>query len=261
MMRARGRALAVAFAVAVLAIATAAAQPPIERWLIEPFEWEGKLEAGGSLTVRNPYGDVRARRSGRGAVGVYAVMQRHRDDPRVWRVVTTPHERGLDVGVILVTAGAADVAADWSRRRVDLTVYVPEGTPYEVHTDAGLIEAKRLASDVTARSSRGEIVVTTTGSVDARSASGRIRHGLLDAMWSGSARLATTTGDIAVTVPRGADVDLAVRTRGRVTAQGATLTPRDDQPGGPVGLLLGKGASEIRVESASGAVLVRHLAS
>lgn len=222
----------------------AAAAPLKQDWRIEPFEWHGSLGAGRVLAVRNPYGDVRARRADGATTAVYAAMQRHRDDPREWTISIVESADGLAVEVVLAGGAVPAAAADWAPRRVDLTVYVPTGARLRVETVDGLIEAKRLGGDVEARSVGGEIVVTTTGSVDARSEAGRIRYSFLDPKWVGSARLVTRSGDITLSLPRGANVDLAVQTRGENSTA-----------------VLGAGGSRVAVESESGKVKVQQIRS
>jgi hypothetical protein len=224
--------------------AAAAAGPLKQDWRIEPFEWHGSLAAGRVLAVRNPYGDVRARRADGGTTAVYAAMQRHRDDPREWTIAIAESADGLAVEVVLAGDAVPAGAADWAPRRVDMTVYVPAGAKLRVETVDGLIEAKRLRGDVEARSVGGEIVVTTTGSVEARSEAGRIRYSFLDPKWVGSARLVTRSGDIALTLPKGANVDLAVQTGGESSTA-----------------VLGAGGSRVAVESESGRVEVQQIRS
>jgi hypothetical protein len=255
---ARRSALAFLAMLAALAAAVAAA-PAMKDWRIEPFEWHGKLEAGRQFTVRNPYGDVRARRADGTSAAVYAAMQRHRDDPRPWNVAIAEVTDGLSVHVELAagTATGAAPAADWTPRRVDLTVYVPPGARLSVQTEGGLIEGKRLASDIEARSRSGEIVITTAGSVDARSQEGRIRYSFLKPDWTGAARLTTRSGDIILNLPHGANVDLAIHTRG-VIAAGAALAPGASAPSRDgLEAKLGAGGSPVVVESETGRVEVQ----
>lgn len=242
--------------------AAAGARPLAKDWRIEPFEWHGSLAAGRVLTVRNPYGDVRARRSNGTSASVHAAMQRHRDDPREWKISVAETADGLAVEVVpapgKVPAGAA---ADWGLRRVDLTVYVPAGARLRAETTAGLIEAKRLGSDVHARSAGGEIVVTTSGSVDARSEQGRIRYSFLDPQWAGSARLATRSGEVIVILPKRSNVALKVRTRGEISADGLPAPGGGPPRAGPkhheFQRVIGTGASVVAVESESGKVEIR----
>lgn len=233
--------------------------PPTADWRVEPFEWRGELAAVDVVAVRNPYGDVRARRAEEGAA-VYAMMQRHRQDPRAWTIAIDEREKRLAIEVV-PAAGApsedAATAAAWAFRRVDMTVYVPAGAKLEVETAGGLIEAKRLRSDVEARSASGEVVITTAGSVDARSDTGAIRYSCLDAGWAGSARLATRTGDVAVVLPRDVDAELTVRTRGAVAGDGAPLAAATREDGGPLHAVLGTGANPVTIESESGNVEIR----
>jgi hypothetical protein len=234
--------------------------PSKQEWSIEPFEWHGSPAAGQTLTVRNPWGDVRARRIDGSEVALYAVKQHHRDDPRPWRVAIAEGDDGLTVDVSIEDADeAAEPPIQWARRRLDLTIYVPAASTLRAETTTGLIEAKRLASRVEARSTRGEIVVTTTGSVDARSAEGRIRYSSLTPSWTGSARLVTGSGDIALALPRDADLDLSIRTGGEITADEA-LAPTPGEPRA-IHAVAGRGTGRVVAESATGNVVVRRIRS
>jgi hypothetical protein len=244
--------------------ALVSAGPLKKDWRLEPFEWHGSLGAGRLLSVRNPYGDVRARRSEGADIAVYAVMQRHRDDPREWKIAITAAGDDLAIEVVFAAGTVpADAAAGWGPRRVDMTVYVPAGARLQAETTAGLIEAKRLGGDVQARTAAGEIVITTSGNVDARSEEGRIRYSFLDSQWVGSARLVTRSGDIKVTLPRGANVALAIDTRGEISTDGALAPsagpPLPDPPRHGFKAVFGAGGSPVAVESESGKVEVRQM--
>ncbi len=240
--------------------APAEAAPRMKDWRIEAFEWHGKLDGGRVLAVRNPFGDVRARRADGASAAVYAALQRHRDDPRQWKVAITEVAERLSVVVEPASAAApAAAAANWAPRRVDLTVYVPPGAKLEVQTEGGLIEGKRLASDIEARSASGEIVLTTAGSVDARSREGRIRYSFLDPAWAGAARLVTRSGDIVLTLPEGANVDLAIHTRGVIAAGGALPPSAGPKSRHGFEAKLGAGGSAVVVESESGRVEVQRI--
>ena len=241
------------------AVPAVAAPPSMDEWRIEPFEWQGALDSGHRLTVRNPHGDVRARRSTSGDVAIFAAMQRHAGDPRAWRVAIEPVNGDLEVAVALGDAAVpAPLPADWSPRRIDLTVFVPDGAQLRVETGAGRIEAKRLRSDIEARSTSGEIVVTGSGSVEARSETGAIRYSFLSADWAGAARLSSGTGDITLVVPRDAAIDLTLRTRGEIAG---VAIPAASGSNGERRLVVGGGGSPVVAESDTGRIALHRIPS
>lgn len=236
------------------------AAPSTDDWRLEPFHWRGTLAEGATVRVRNPFGDVRARRSEGNAVSVHAAQQRHREDPRQWTISIAEGENGLEVEVVLAEGTVPTAAAeDWAPRRVDMTVYVPASARLDVEIVDGLIEAKGLGGDVAARSVAGEIVIITAGSADVRSEEGRIRYAFADPKWVGATRLTGGAGDILVTLPAGADVDLAIRTGGDI-ATDLALAP-SPETGGTSHLVLGEGRSPIAIESDSGNVKVQRIPS
>lgn len=236
------------------------AAPRKDDWRLEPFHWRGELGDAATVRVHNPFGDVRARRSEGNAVSVHAAQQRHREDPRQWTISIAEGENGLEVEVVLAEGTVPTAAAeDWAPRRVDMTVYVPASARLDVEIVDGLIEAKGLGGDVAARSVAGEIVIITAGSADVRSEEGRIRYAFADPKWVGATRLTGGAGDILVTLPAGADVDLAIRTGGDI-ATDLALAP-SPETGGTSHLVLGEGRSPIAIESDSGNVKVQRIPS
>jgi len=247
----------------LVALAAALDAAPLQQdWRIEPFEWRGSLGGARVLTVRNPYGDVRARRSEGDEVSVHAALQRHREDPREWTIAIEERGGGFAVEVQLADGKVPEAAAaDWGLRRVDLTVYLPARAKLEVETVSGLIEAKRLGGDVEARSAGGEIVIIAAGSVDARSDSGPIRSAFLDPAWAGSARLATRGGAITVHLLESSDIDLTIRTRGEIASDVALAPSGGADPGTPRRAPGSPGGGRVAIESETGNVNVQRIPS
>jgi hypothetical protein len=130
------------------------AEPLIEEGDALDFEkitsqWLEPIEAGGTLSVVNMFGNVYARFGGyENQVEILATAQRLESELPELRVDRKPVEGGLEVVVGPAAANTGGVGGSTAGRvakqfetrdRVDLVVFVPQGATFEVRTGDGLI--------------------------------------------------------------------------------------------------------------------------
>ena len=243
------------------AIAAQEADPFEPGWDTQRRQWSGRLGARDDgeparLRLINEFGDIRARSSDNDEVDVRAVVQRRRD-------VEAPVELHVseDADGILIEVRFPEAAIDRDLllpgrppdRRVDVAIFVPVGATFDARTVTGLLEARGLSGDARLRSESGDLVVRTSGSLDASTEHGSVRAQFLTSEWTTPPRIETTTGDIRVEVPRSTNATGHLETRFEITTDYSIEIERE-------GLLktgratIGEGGPEIVLHSHKGAV-------
>jgi hypothetical protein len=229
------------FAFSLLASVRAVAQPPpatasptpapregepdrLAGMRLEHFKWS--RDVGGDAPIRaievvNDYGDVRARLVKEATLEASGVIQRL--DPGLAGVGVTVERRGAVVALTVAYPPGRLQDADADPRkdhmdRLDLTVFVPAGVAFGARTIRGIVEARGLESDVTAATSAGDISVTTSGAVQARTVEGQVRVLLRPGSAQGPIVLQSASGSLSLTVPAGADLDIRAETAGAISS-------------------------------------------
>lgn len=198
-----------------------AAQPAQAKpFRVERYDWSGTLELSAALrrlVVRNDYGDVRARFAGDGLANLHAVIQRLGSGPDVGVNV----ERHGDTLVVAVVSPPGRVSVDQARLpktavdRVDLVVYVPPQAALDAESARGLVEARGLQGDVRAVTVDGEIRVSASTAVEARSEGGAVTVNLAK-LGEAPTRIESRTGAIRLALPADGDFRLQVETGGEL---------------------------------------------
>jgi hypothetical protein len=210
--------------VLMLSLASAPAPTQAKEFKIEHFQWtaDPALVAGiRRVELRNDYGDIRARAGIPGMLEVYSVIQRLGPGPEDVGVNVVRHEEVLAV-TVSYPPGRRDVDHERLEKgqvdRCDTVIYVPPGVELAGQSFRGIVEARNLQGSVSASTLDGEIRVSATGTVRARS-----RDGAITVVFpksdgrSGVSLLESETGTLSVTVPAGSDVELRAETGGAIT--------------------------------------------
>lgn len=194
----------------------AAEQSEPENPDIERSQLFAQVGAAGTLSIENPFGDVRARFGGyEPRAEILATTQNLRADGVLLEVASKETEEGAEVAVGY-PAGALP-APEGDRSRVDVVVFVPEGVTLEVETKGGLVEAKGLKGDVSIVTETGEVRVKgTTGVVHARTDSGNMNLTFDPALEGPPHRLESVRGDILVFLPETASAVIVAETSAEI---------------------------------------------
>jgi hypothetical protein len=224
-----------------------------ESWHRESSQAFETIEAGGTVRVTNPLGDVRARFGGyENRVEVLATVQYPDRQTSVPEVSLTPVETGLEVSTRWSDGQGADALG-----RVDLVVFIPRGATLDARTRDGLIEAKGLKSNLIASTQTGEIRIRSThGHVSAKSARGAVSVALETGVTEQSQSISTETGDIEVYLWEDAAMDVHLATSGEISTDFSIDIEyrRFEEPGKLGRATLGGGGPELRLESKRGRV-------
>jgi hypothetical protein len=156
-----------------------------------------KLPEGQTIEVDNPHGSVYLRFGGyEHQLDIRATIQQPETAAKF------AFEPGARDGRFEVAPRLPEGVGLAEGQRIDLVLYVPKGHAVRARTASGMAESRGLKSDIDLTTDTGEIAVRgTDGTVQARSAEGRIEVTLEDGARAGSEqRIASRTGSVAVNV-------------------------------------------------------------
>ena len=200
------------------------ASPLAKPFAIERVSWS--KEADGTppiraIEVHNDYGDIRARFTPDQRIEAWGVIQRLGRGPE--GVGLTVERRGAVVALTVAyppgrIQDAEAAPAKDSLDRLDLTVFVPEGVALDARTLRGMVEARGLKSDVTAATLDGNISVSTSGVLQARSERGAVSATLEPAPGPRPLLIETTSGAIDLTLPERAGLEVRATTSAKLTS-------------------------------------------
>lgn len=197
----------------LLACAAVAVAPAAAR--AQDFDWNGRVDRGDAVEIKNINGGIRASLASGDRVVVTAVKKDNgRGDPADVRIEVVEHDGGVTLCAVYPDSGGeknecrpGDAGRLSSRDNdvsVDFTVQVPAGVTFLAHSVNGGIEAGDLRSDVTAETVNGGVKVSTSGVARASTVNGSIEASMGRADWSGDLEFETVNGGITVRLPEGA---------------------------------------------------------
>jgi len=183
------------------------------------WQWHGPLERGKAVEIRGVTGNIHAAPSESGEVEVSAVIEKEGVAETV--VIRAIENRtGMTFCAVRHGSSACDTDALTSPgARVDYEVRLPVGVKLSAHTVNGEIQARALDSDVEADTVNGAVVVSTSGTVQARTVNGPIDASLLQPCWTKAPEFSAVNGKIMVSIPRTVNSNVRAETRnGKIVA-------------------------------------------
>lgn len=171
-------------------------------------EHSNKLDAGATVRIENPWGDIRVRKSDRrGVVEITMASQRIGPDwpgqPEL-RMDQSPTEFSVTTAF-----PGGRVTGDGRNARIDLMVMVPAGHTMEFRTRDGAIKAKKTIGSVAARSDSGSIKIINDGPIRASSESGQLQVRPMYPGW-GELALSSATGKVVAFLPDPANLQIEI---------------------------------------------------
>lgn len=227
-------------------------------WQTERLEQSRPLGENDTIEIRNEYGDIRCRAGAVEQVEVLSNSQRLKDDPLMPRIHIGQRDGRMVIEVSFVTDETRTESPEtdeMKRRRVDLTVIMPAEARLVAHTRGGLIEAKGLEREMQADSLSGNIVVSTTATIRARTERGSIKLDLKSDQWEIAPSLETVTGNIEVWLPHVANLTISAETQGRITTD-YSIDIRNEAKTKHISARIGKGGATLPITTIRGDVLI-----
>ena len=238
------------------------------------FTWDGRMEKGHTLFVRNLNGAIRVTRAEGDRASISAAKRWRRGDPADVRIEQAKTSASGDV---LVCAFWTENAScdergyrsrsnddGWRHNRndvsVEFTIKLPAGVRVVVSTINGEVSVEEATAEVEATSVNGSVWAASNGGpVEARTINGDVRA-RMGQRASRDLRFTSVNGTVIVQVPDNADAELTMSTVNGsvasdfpVTIQGR-LNPRKLQA------TLGKGGPLIEMKTVNGDVRLRKIA-
>lgn len=213
-----------------LFIATAAllisASPTLaQRSTAETFTWQGRLNSGATLQIRNVNGPVTLERSSGNDAEVIARKRWNRGDPTRVAVEAVRYGTGDQSVVVCAMWNVAsrcteDGVRDTPRGSnddndvsVEFTVRLPAGVNATLHTVNGPIEVTGATATVRASTVNGDVRVNSSGGpVDANTVNGSVDATLGTIGAGDDLQFKTVNGSITVNVPPNASADIEAST-------------------------------------------------
>ena len=223
-----------------------------------------KIRPGGTLRVRNPFGNVHARFGGyENEVEILTTTQRLEQDLPELRVDLRTGPDGMQIDVEFERkANQAAPPTGGTRDRVDLVLFVPQGVTLDVETSDGTIEAKKLKSDLFAASINGDLNIhSIAGRVRAKTVHGRITARIENGATDEPQDLVTSTGDIEVHLWEDARFNVELATSGEISTDFSLKIEhrRFEEPKKIAWATLGDGGPELKLHSKQGRVRLLRL--
>lgn len=238
-----------------------------ERNSTRALSWDGKIESGHWLYIRNLNGPIRVERGGGSQTTVTAEKRWRRGDPDIVRIETTkvgPGDGDMLICAIWHQTTTCDESGyhrqsrrDWNDRddvAVEFVVHVGDGVKLDLNTVNGGLNIDGATSAVEARTTNGSIVARSTGGpVTASTVNGSIEAHMAS-LGDKDLEYETVNGSIEVYVPDGLDAELDMRTvNGGVTSD-FPLTVSGRINSRHVRATIGKGGRRLEFRTVNGSV-------
>lgn len=163
-----------------------------------------------SVRIRNPWGDVRVRRSPINAVGLSFVVQRLAADGPLPDIDAAARRNRVDVRIEYPGDPRRISRGGERPGRVDLVVFAPATAAIDVETDDGELRVAHTTQPIRAHSASGRILVSGAATLDVGSNSGPVLARQVGGV-TGASRVRSGSGTVTVLVsPTG---DQRVRAR------------------------------------------------
>ena len=245
---------------AVLILSAAAPAAAQEKW-----NWHKVIPAGKTIEIKGIIGDITATPASGNEVEVVATKKGRRYDASSVKIEAVEHAGGVTICAIYdddddCDEGGRSGNSHDNDTRVDFEVRVPRNVLFEGRTVIGDIEASGLSADVNASSVTGNVIVSTSGLVEAGTVSGSIRARMGRTNFD-RLDFRTVSGDIVLEMPSDLNTDISFTTvSGDVTSDWAIqMRSGSTSPGRRVRGTIGKGGRQISLSTVSGDVELKKI--
>lgn len=234
----------------------------------QDFQWKGQLRAGQTVEIRGVNGSIDAQPASGTEVEVRAVrMPGRRGDLEDVRIETVPHADGVTICAIYPSRrngreNTCEEGRNWSVNvedndvRVDFIVRVPRGVHFVGMTISGDIDAANLPGNATVTTVSGDIDVSASGVVEAKTVSGSIDARMGSARPGRDLGFKTVSGSITLYVPADFQADFEASTvSGEIESDFPVRVKRRRWVGVDADGRIGQGSSHaLSMETVSGSI-------
>jgi hypothetical protein len=174
------------------------------------FEWNGAIQAGQTLEIRNVIGDIKAETVPGPDAEISVRIAGTHPDPSTIRIDVVPHDGGILVCTIYQGLSYPDhcspdqtpsLSLTNTDLRVTYTVRVPENVVFVPRTINGNISADLAGSPVSANTVNGRILLSTSRPAAAQVVNGSILASLGNVEWIRRQAFTAVNGSIDIELP------------------------------------------------------------
>ena len=226
-----------------------------------PFAYDGRLNPGQTLTIRNLNGSVRVRTGDR--LSIHATKHAERGDPNAVQIHVETRADGLVVCTRYPPNAShgcyepdvRDSNRDDNDTVTDFDVTIPHGVALRAATIDGSIDAATDGS-IDARTVNGSVRAEGADVRNAGSVNGSVTVKIL-AGGRGTLDAKTTNGSIDISLPPGSGFDLHANTlTGSINAPGIAVERPRYGPGARADGTSGDGARRINAKTMNGSITI-----
>jgi Putative adhesin len=258
-----------ALAAAALAIGPAPARAQGEKRTVfreSDVHWQGNLKPGQTLEVIGRNGDIEAT----AASGEAAQVEGIKRDPGANEVFVEVVE--YPDGVTICAVYAKDPAPGRCHRggvdsehrlwrneqsKLNFSVKVPRGVAFKALTTNGGIHGRDLNSVVTAATTNGNVDLSTSEWVSARTTNGGLTVSMGSAKWTGQVELLTTNGSVHASLPASAEFRVNAATTNGGIHTDFPITVSGSLSSKDLSGTVGGGGRELHVATTNGGIELR----
>ena len=258
-----------AFAWAALAIGAAPAVAQGEKRTVfkeADFHWQASLKPGQTLEVIGRNGEIDAAAAGGEAAQVEGIKRNSDGNDIFVEVVEYPD------GVTICAVYAKDAAPGRCHRggvdsdrhlwrnehsKLNFDVKVPRGVAFKALTTNGGIRCRDLNSVVTAATTNGNVEVSTSEWVSARTTNGGLTVSMGSAKWTGEVELLTTNGSVHASLPASAEFRVNAATTNGGIHTDFPITVSGSLSSKDLSGTVGAGGRELRLATTNGGIELR----
>lgn len=232
----------------------------------DDFRWNGTLQAGQQLEIKNLNGAIFAEASSGDRVEIVAEKS-GRDADEV-SIEVVEHDGGITVCSVYPGSGRRpSVCApgddahlsndDDLKANIEFRVRVPAGVRVDASTMNGRIEATGMTTALRAVTMNGAIEVSTTGWAELTTMNGSIEARMGSTAWQGQLDIETMNGSIELVLPTDAAADVEARTMNGTVSSDWSLSYPDSRRRNRAEGRLGAGGRELSLETMNGSITIR----
>ncbi|NNM20894.1 MAG: hypothetical protein HKO55_06445 [Gammaproteobacteria bacterium] len=229
-----------------------------EEFRLTSFKWDGPMNAGDSLRVRNPYGDIRCRKSGTGELIVSAQIQTFTDWQPAPEIAVVDNNGRFELKIDHQHPVRAEFGGDYQQGfagRIDVTVLLPPQTTADLETIDGALRVKNFIGALNAKTTSGELYYKSTGSFDLATRDGAVDVTVSE--YTGASEIRTESGPVSVILGAGVSATLGLESAGKIDFRPAEgVAAGRQRVSDQKQIVLGDGDIPLNIRSSSGDITI-----
>lgn len=240
----------------------------------ESFSWQGRVDAGQSIEIKDINGSVHAVGYGGNQVEVVATKTANRSDTKAVEIRVVEHAGGVTICAVypsedpshpnecLPGRSAGRMGVNDNDVEVNFSVRVPAGVRFVGSSVNGEVEANGIGSDVQASTVNGSINISASGTAEASTVNGSIKALMGNANWPGDLRFNTVNGSITLELPVSLSANVRAETLNGDLSSDFPMNTQSAEEGGRgrpkrINATIGAGGRSLVLKTVNGDISLR----